>query len=329
MLFNRIRSAFTLIELLVVIAIMSILMGLLLPAVQKVRESAARTKCQNNLRQIGIALQSFHDAVKAFPPGLGAVGDAQAVTVTNFKTPTEPRNLRVRSWMAHILPFIEQQNTMNGLSLRPTDPSMTTAFNIPTTDTGTTIVDTYVCPSDPRGGSATPANGGPFKSGLTHYAGVGGTDSAWNYRWPNSDGVLYWRSRVAIRDIKDGATHTVIVGERPPAKNIEYGLWQSLDTINWNKGTPDWEFDTIQYMSNTDIAPYGMNNGSSCNFPATYSAGRIENNCDFNHFWSQHPGGASFVFVDGSVRFVGYNSSPIMNALATRNGGEILSDGDF
>lgn len=94
-------------------------------------------------------------------------------------------------------------------------------------------------------------------------------------------------------------------------------------------GGPDWEFDTVQYMSNTDIAPYGMNNGAPCGFPAYYRHGVIQNNCDFNHFWSHHPGGASFVFVDGSVRFLSYNSSPVMNALATRNGGEIIAEGDF
>jgi prepilin-type processing-associated H-X9-DG protein len=120
-----------------------------------------------------------------------------------------------------------------------------------------------------------------------------------------------------------------MVGERPPSKNLEFGYWHSLDTINWSKGGPDWEFDTVQYMSNSDIAPFGINNGSPCSFPATYGPGRIDNNCDFNHFWSSHPFGSGFVFADGSVRFLMYGNSGVMNALATRNGGESTTNTDF
>jgi prepilin-type N-terminal cleavage/methylation domain-containing protein len=324
------RSAFTLIELLVVMAIISTLVGLLLPAVQKVREAAHRTSCQNNLRQVGIALLSFHDAARRFPPGLGALNDGRQVSVSNFRAPTVPANLRVRSWMTHILPFIEQQNTYDALALNPADATNATTYQIPTSDAaGKLVISTYLCASEPRGGTAVPLIGGPPRTGLTHYAGVGGVDSSWGGRWPNSDGLLFWRSRVAANDIKDGASNTLLVGERPPSKNLEFGYWHSLDTINWSKGGPDWEFDTIQYMSNTDIAPFGLNSGSPCPFPATFGPGRLDNNCDFNHFWSHHVGGAGFVFADGSVRFMLYGNAGVMNALATRAGREPISNTDY
>jgi prepilin-type N-terminal cleavage/methylation domain-containing protein/prepilin-type processing-associated H-X9-DG protein len=327
------RRAFTLIELLVVIAM---LIGLLLPAVQKVREAAARARCSNNLKQIGLALHNFHDVNLVFPPGLGALKDARNNSGGPALLPPIPTSLRVQSWMSRILPFIEQDALYKGLPLSPPDPLLTSQFGIPTNDSGSLPVDTFICPSDPRGktgfGGGNGQNVGAnfAAAGLTFYAGVGGVD-AWSASWPRADGVLYWRSAVTITDIVDGTSNTLAVGERPPSPDMGYGWWQSADTYNFVGVTTTWEWDTVQYVANTRGAPYLTEGetGAPCPFPAFYSPGRVDKVCDFNHFWSNHTGGANFVFGDGSVRFLPYSARPVMPQLATRMGGETVDGSGF
>jgi prepilin-type N-terminal cleavage/methylation domain-containing protein/prepilin-type processing-associated H-X9-DG protein len=328
------RGAFTLIELLVVIAIIAILMGLLLPAVQKVREAAARLKCSNNLKQIGLALHNYHDTYNGLPPGLGAQNDRtgmQPWTQSNvYQSATTPPNMRVQTWLVHILPFIEQASLKSQLSLNPRDVAAQGAFGIPDTDTASSMpVPTYQCPSEPRGVIFSPNGGSYRKSGLTWYAGVGGTDSG-DPKWPLSDGILFWRSKVTLQTIDDGTSNTLAAGERPPGATslgVNYnGWWQGLDTIGWRYGAPGWEFDTIQYVRNTVASPSTTSTVTNqpCTFPALYGPGKVQEACDYNHFWSSHTNGANFLFADGSVRFMPYTAEPIMPALATRSGGEVV-----
>jgi prepilin-type N-terminal cleavage/methylation domain-containing protein/prepilin-type processing-associated H-X9-DG protein len=342
------RGAFTLIELLVVVAIIAILMGLLLPAVQKVREAAARTKCLNNLKQLGLALHDFHDTYQVLPPGIGAIGDRtgmQPWTQSNvYAAQTTPPNMRTQSWLTHLLPFLEQDNLKKQLSLQPRQVGIQTALGIPDSDVGaSTHVAMFECPSDPRGGIVSNNGGSYRKAALTWYAGVGGIDSS-DSKWPLAPGVLYWRSKVTLTDIVDGSSNTLAAGERPPGAKagVEFGInyygwWQSADTIGWQgggtaiQGSTGWgggigfEFDTIQYMRNTVASPALTSSltNKPCVFPSFFSPGTPNESCDFNHFWSVHPGGANFVFADGSVRFMPYTAESIMTMLATRSGGEV------
>jgi len=325
-----------LIEMLVVIAIIAILMGLLLPAVQKVREAAARIKCQNNLKQIGLALHNFHDVYQIFPPGLGAINDRRGVgpftTDSSWKAGTVPAKQRVQSWLAHLLPYVEQDPLYRQLPLNPIDPVESAAQNIPDNDNTARHVPVYECPSDPRGQIESPGGGLFRKAAPTWYAGVGGRDAA-SSSWPLSDGVLFWRSKISLMQILDGTSNTLAAGERPPAPlpSVVYGWWQSLDMIDWKFATPASEFDTIQYMTNSTVSPMANDpdTGANCQFPSQYGPGNVQNACDFNHFWSNHTDGANFVFCDGSVRFIPYKARAIMNDVATRNNGEVVDALDF
>jgi prepilin-type N-terminal cleavage/methylation domain-containing protein/prepilin-type processing-associated H-X9-DG protein len=334
------RPAFTLIELLVVIAIIAVLIGLLLPAVQKVREAAARSTCQNHLKQMALALHGFHDANNVFPPGLGALKDRAGVSWTQYRVPTNPRNLRVRSWMTFLLPYVEQDALQKRLPLRPSDPALSAQLNIPTysdndSPSGASLT-VYTCPSDPRGRATYTGspllNGTYANAGGTFYAAVGGVDSANLAEWPNAFGILYWRSHTRMTDVADGTSNTLLIGERPPDPEAAYGWWHSADTIDWQVDY-DWEFDTVQYMNNSDYSPWDFNYSATpptpCPRVSFFQPGNYQNYCDFAHFWSHHTGGANFALADGSVRFLPYSARPVMNALATRARGEVADASGF
>jgi prepilin-type N-terminal cleavage/methylation domain-containing protein/prepilin-type processing-associated H-X9-DG protein len=304
------RSGFTLIELLVVIAIIAILIGLLLPAVQKVREAAARIQCSNNLKQMALANHNYHDVNNRFPPGLGAAGDGLGVTASNYWFATVPANLMFCSWHTHILPYMEQQALFE--LMRPNSNGLARP------------VKQYACPSDQFGQFAYAGNG--FNSQMTtSYVGVAGRTTNFP-EFPSAQmGVLFWRSKVTIGSISDGTSNTVMIGERPPSPDGWWGWWDTSRTP-----AAVWDKDCVSGVAE-NYSFFGVVNGySGAACPNGTAAGLYRapaakpNFCDFDHFWSWHSGGAQFARADGSVFFLNYSARLTLEAMGTRNGGEIV-----
>jgi prepilin-type N-terminal cleavage/methylation domain-containing protein len=344
------RAAFTLIELLVVIAIIAILIGLLLPAVQRVREAANRAKCTNNLKQIGVALHAFHDSYAVLPPGLGALEDHWIVPPTGYPSPFAPPDTipstgppkfnRFCSWCTWILPYVDQTSRFRTMR-------QTKLWNGPPGG----VVPLYICPSDPRSNDIY-AQGVGGNRPVTFYAGVSGTATN-NGKWPACDGVLFTLSKTRLGDISDGTSNTFMVGERPPSPSLDWGWWDTAVQPDSYGADPDgswsgWDMDVdlgvSEHGPSGPAGPGYFDAGSIPDFncPATSTfkeAGPAaissppyntpSNFCDFFHYWSNHRGGALFCFADGSVRFIPYTAAGRMNALATRAGGEPVNSDSF
>jgi prepilin-type N-terminal cleavage/methylation domain-containing protein len=300
---RRSRFAFTLIELLVVIAIIAVLIGLLLPAVQKVREAAARAKCTNNLKQLALAMHNYHDANLRFP----------YTTSSQFNSPRT-------SWAATIFPFIEQ----------PWNPVPLSPFGVRNNVPESHVVPNFICPSDGRAQSDNGAYG------LIHYLGVTAPNTHhWDSfgsppRNTSFQGILvrrtyYFNSNnrtdagmemnnppTTMNGIPDGTSNTVMLGERPPIPADEWGLW-SYEHLDSTLGAGN----SLFVYSQSDT-------GAACPVGNQYfQPGRQSNPCDMHHFWSLHTGGGNWAFGDGAIRFLTYSAGvTIIPALATKAGGE-------
>ncbi len=298
---------FTLIELLVVIAIIAILIALLLPAVQQAREAARRTQCKNNLKQLGIALHNYHDVNGTFPPSaiwqldsMGTLIDATAG----------------RSWLFQLLPYLEQANLYNAAN----DSVQTFMDPI-----SSARLSALACPSDPD--SNTVISFGQ-DMGTTSYLGNGSHRGIAAKQFYDCSPVAdltsgtITRQGVRFRDITDGTSNTLLVGERGVITRFGgYGMWNySLLGCASGNGDTVLTHDIWPFATSTG----GLNYIGGFRPPEDFGEPAGD---DIFHWWSFHTGGGQFLLSDGSARFVSYNTDyGTMDSLHQRNDGAVIGE---
>jgi prepilin-type N-terminal cleavage/methylation domain-containing protein len=355
----RLRRGFTLIELLVVIAIIAVLIGLLLPAIQKVREAANRIQCANNLKQLGLAAHNYHSALGRFPPGTNLPG---AVKLPNapkgYATVSPPAVTPGQSYSLFIalLPYVEQDNVNARLNLSVPAGSTTIPASVSATGAAvpgnnsqyynastdparqpiqpppaSVIIKTFLCPSDtaPQQTTYTSSSCGATGTcvfGANTYGGSAGIISFY-YDAMTQDGVFFINSTVKIADISDGTSNTIAFGERnrtdPVFDQVYPGVANSIEQHSgwaWSNYFPGYDY------------LYGAAMPLNWKFPAgtTQDPNFVLQDARYSTFGSQHTAGANFCLADGSVRFISNSIPlPVLQALVTRAGGEVLDASQF
>jgi prepilin-type processing-associated H-X9-DG protein/prepilin-type N-terminal cleavage/methylation domain-containing protein len=352
------RTAFTLLELLIVIAIIAVLIGLLLPAVQKVREAANRMACTNNLKQMGVALHHYHDTFGSFPPGM----------IANTSDDLEEG---ANGGFVPLLAFLEQQAWLNRWNPQHA------WYEPPNFDTVSIPVKLYLCPSNRTSGSGqdretinlqflVAAAGRPLPNpAASDYLLCKGANAALcrvTQVPRQARGVFDVNSRTRLADITDGTSHTFAIGEGT-GNNVRYGIRQYYpDTAAATDLFPGQPQQIDQSWSSGPLATKTLHSNAflfgSCfgvtaercghtpvmdepmNQPLVLAARYYHSDCSnsstmpgayatISGFRSVHSGGCNFLFCDGSVHFVAETVSPAAyRALSTMAGGEVAGE-DF
>jgi prepilin-type N-terminal cleavage/methylation domain-containing protein/prepilin-type processing-associated H-X9-DG protein len=300
------RRAFTLIELLVVIAIIAILIGLLLPAVQKVREAAARLKCQNNLHQIGLGLHNYHSAYGKFPAG-AAIDPATMCG----------GDCRGNSMWAVLLPYIEQDNIANkyNFAIGWNSGGNPALGNLP--------IVLYTCPSDGKWAQ--------YPNRRNYYGVVGGR-TLYSHGWRGdvyTDGIFTINMPKALTQISDGTSNTLAVGESNHPSKWGLGPGYGVASIG---GIPGWLSGSACLRPGCTInnESYGRDLRDT-KFPINSSILPMADDTDNDApYGSGHSGGANFAFADGHVAFLNQAiPMDVYRALSTYAGGEVIDNTAF
>jgi prepilin-type N-terminal cleavage/methylation domain-containing protein/prepilin-type processing-associated H-X9-DG protein len=320
------RRGFTLVELLVVTAIIGILVALLLPAVQAAREAARGAQCRNNLRQLGLASLNYHDTKKGFPPG---------VHIANLNQ--TPHGAPAFGWGGLILPYLEESNLGSQYQAIPNYPDYNWESAVGTGgqpragDLSATAIPTFTCPSDVMTPINSYYNGAKDQYSKSNYVGMAGmygaddelgkspfkyvspkdcavllassSDALLIQKCDNTHGIFFANSNTKIKDVLDGTSKTLLIGERDGgiqdgSSNHPGAYWTGAIRARWLNST-------LSNARNNSV--YLINGAGNTN----YGVGSL------------HPGGAYFTFGDGSVRMIGEDVDGfVWEAMATRAGGE-------